>query len=441
MRRFLVVLLLLTSACESNLDLRPKMQVSAEEAFSNRENVYAALLGCYDGLQLQHYYGRNLVIVGDIASDNTVADGTKVEYYAVDKNSLLANNILVEGIWADIYLALNRANYTLYKLDEVTFLEDSEKKDYQGQLRFLRALHYFNLVRLYGAVPLMLFPALSDLPEYFLPRSPVEEVYDQIIADLEFARLNIRNTNPEKASMLAATALLASVELTRGNAATARQYADIVLQANPALESSYENLFSSDAEPVSEILFYCPFSASDKNRLAEYNFPKTLGGRHENAPSDALAGIPDNDERKPFIMAFHSGKYYSTKYSDLATGSDRVIMLRTAEMYFIRAEANYQLDSLANQPEILADINAIRSRAGLQPIISGNITSLRDLIEREKQIEFAFEGKRWFDLIRTKRAIDLVPSVTQPYQMLFPIPLSEILANPHIGFEDQNDGY
>jgi hypothetical protein len=110
-------------------------------------------------------------------------------------------------------------------------------------------------------------------------------------------------------------------------------------------------------------------------------------------------------------------------------------------MYFIRAEANYQIDSLAYLPEILSDINTIRSRAGLQPIVSGNITSLRGVIEREKQVEFAFEGKRWFDLIRTKRAMALVPTVTQPYQMLFPIPLSEILANPNIDVEDQNEGY
>jgi starch-binding outer membrane protein, SusD/RagB family len=442
MRKILVLLLLFASACESNLDLRPKMQVSADEAFSNKENVYAALLGCYDGLQLQHYYGRNLIIVGDIASDNTVADGTKVEYYDMDKNSLLANNILVEGIWADIYLAINRANYMLYKLEGVTFLSDSEKKDYQGQLRFLRALHYFNLVRLYGGVPLKLLPTLNDLPDNFLPRSSVEEVYNQIIADLEFARLNILNTKPEKASALAATALLASVELTLGNAASARQYANLVLQTSPVLETSYKDLFTASSEPGSEILFYCPFSASDKNRLAEYNFPNTLGGRHENAPSAVLINIiNDNDKRKPLIASYYSGKYYSTKYSDLTTGSDRVIVLRTAEMFFIRAEANYQIDSLANKPEILSDINSIRSRAGLQPVLTGTVTSLRNLIEREKQIEFAFEGKRWFDLIRTKRAMDLVPTVTQPYQMLFPIPLSEILANPNIDIEDQNEGY
>ncbi|HNW53959.1 MAG TPA: hypothetical protein PKN21_06795, partial [Bacteroidales bacterium] len=77
MRKVLIIILLLAAACERNLDLDPKMQVPAEEAFSNKENVYAALVGCYDGLQLQHYYGRNLVITGDLASDNTVADGTK----------------------------------------------------------------------------------------------------------------------------------------------------------------------------------------------------------------------------------------------------------------------------------------------------------------------------------------------------------------------------
>ena len=441
MRKILILFLLLACACGKNLDLRPQMQVSAEEAFSNKENVYAALVGCYDGLQLQHYYGRTLIIVGDLASDNTVADGTKVEYYDVDKNSLFASNILVEGIWGDIYQAVNRVNYVLYKLETVTFLSETEKRDFQGQLRFLRALHYFNLVRLYGAVPLKLVPTLTDLPSNFLPRCPVETVYNAIVADLEFARSNIRNNSPEKARVEAASALLASVELTMGNADAARQYASQVLQALPVLESSYEILFSARSEPVSEILFYIPYSPTDKNRLAEYNFPNTLGGRHENAPSAELINISDHDLRKPMIAAYHSGKYYATKYADLTTGSDRVIVLRTAEMYFIRAEANYQLDSVANLSKIISDVNMIRNRAGLLPVLGDTVTSLRNIIEREKQIEFAFEGKRWFDLIRTKRALALVPTVTQPYQMLFPIPLSEMLANPEIGVKNQNEGY
>lgn len=440
MRKVLIVILLLTAACERNLELRPKMQVPAEEAFSNKENVYAALVGCYDGLQLQHYYGRNLVIVGDLASDNSVADGTKIEYYDVDKNSLLANNILVEGIWADIYQAINRVNYMLYKLDNVRFLSDPEMRDYQGQLRFLRALHYFNLVRLYGGVPLKLLPSLNDQPENFLPRSAVETVYQQIVVDLQFARLNIMNKSTDKATADAATALLASVELTLGNAGSAREYANQVLISKPQLEAEYADLFAPASEPGQEIIFYIPYSATDKNRLAEYNFPYALGGRHENAPAATLTSIDSTDKRKPLIASNYMGKYYSTKYSDLTTGSDKVIVLRSAEMYFIRAEANYQLDSVENKSQIVADINLVRQRAGLQPL-TADVKALRNAIEHEKQIEFAFEGKRWFDLIRTKRALQLVPSVTQPFQMLFPIPLSEMLANPKIGPQDQNDGY
>lgn len=441
MRKILIVILLFASACESQLDLRPKMQVSAEEAFSNKENVYAALVGCYDGLQLQHYYGRNLIIVGDLASDNSIASGTKVEYYDVDKNTLLANNILVEGIWADIYQSVNRVNYMLLQLESNIFLSSPEKKDFQGQLRFLRALHYFNLVRLYGAVPLKLLPTRSDSPDNFLPRSPVNLVNDQIVADLEFARMNILNKKPEKATGLAATALLASVELTRGNPKQATQNAGLVLQEKPNLEASYKDLFQSASDPGNEILFYIPFSASDKNRLAEYNYPNTLGGRYENAPSADLISMDDKDLRKPLIASFQAGKYFTTKYSDLITGKDRVIVLRTAEIYFIRAEANYQLDSVVNRSSIIADINLIRKRAGLAPLAESGVRSLQNLIEHEKQLEFAFEGKRWFDLIRTKRALKLIPTVMQEYQMLFPIPLSEILANPNMGIKNQNEGY
>ena len=170
MRKVIIFIIVLLTACESHLDLDPKMYISADEAFSTRENIYAALVGCYDALQLQHYYGRNLIIVADLASDNSQASGTKIEYYSTDDNSLLADNILVEGIWSDIYTAINRVNYMLFKLEEFDFLSESEKADYNGQLGFLRALHYFNLVRLYGAVPLMLEPGLDAEEDRFLPR-------------------------------------------------------------------------------------------------------------------------------------------------------------------------------------------------------------------------------------------------------------------------------
>lgn len=448
MRKVLTILLMALTSCELGLDVKPKMLISDDVAFSTKENVYSALIGCYDALQFQHYYGRNLIIIGDLASDNSVASGTKIEYYGVDDNNLLSDNILVEGVWADIYSAINRVNYMLYKLTKVNFLTESEMKDYTGQLRFLRALHYFNLVRLYGDVPLKIQPTTDAEEDNSLPRSPVTLVYDQIISDLKYAEGNIQNVKPEVATVIAAKALLASVYLTRNDYVNAELYSSQVIALNNYLEVRYGSLFGNAPEPSKEILFYIPFNPSDKNRLAEYHYPNPLGGRYENSPSSKLVSmIETQDARKNLIASLYKGatlsqdKYYTTKYPDLSTGSDKVIVLRVAELLFIRAEANYYIDSVANLTSILADINAIRTRANLPTVDGASYQSLIKLIDKEKQIEFAFEGKRWFDLIRTGKAVGTVSTVTENYQMLFPIPQSEIIANPYIDFDDQNEGY
>ncbi len=442
MRKILILLLFVSSACERGLEVEPKMYISAKEAFSNKENVDAALVGCYDALQLQHYYGRNFVIIGDLASDNSRASGTKIEYYSTDDNNLLSDNILVEGIWSDIYTAINRVNYVLTQIDGLDFLNTSEKEDISGQLRFLRGLHYFNLVRLYGGVPLKLLPTDDVQEDNFLPRSSTNQVYDQIIADLEYSILNLKNTLPERATVFAAKTCLSMVNLSLGNFGDALNYSKEVFDSINFLEEKYSELFDHQGEPSREIIFYVPFSPSDKNRLAEYLLPNPLGGRYENSPTPKLVSlIEENDARRNLIAARYKDKYYSTKYSDLTTGSDRVIVYRTAELLFIMAEAAYRIDSVGNLTDILNSLNKVRVRAGLPALEELVAGSIWNAIQKEKQIEFAFEGKRWFDLIRTHTAIGTVPTVTTAYQKLWPLPLSEMLANPNIGIQNQNDGY
>lgn len=442
MRKVLVIILFFSLSCERGLDLEPKMYISAEEAFSNRENVLAAITGCYDALQFQHYYGRNFIIVGDMLSDNSIAAGTKIEYYSTDDNSLLADNILVEGIWQDIYSAINRVNYTLYKIGEIDFLAEDEAEDLTGQLSFLRALHYFNLVRLYGDLPLKLSPTLEVGEENYLPREDAAKVFDRIEADLETAISSTQNTSVSRATVSAAKTLLALLHLTRGSYEDAYDLASQVFTDDPYLEEGYENLFSSSGEPSREILFYVPFNANDKNRLAEYHLPNQLGGRNENAPSEKLAGLLEaRDARKDMIVSTFNGRSYTRKYSDLVTGSDRVVVLRNTENLFIMAEASYFIDSIGREDEILSYLNMVRSRAQLDTFETVPAGGLWDLIQRERQIEFAFEGKRWFDLLRTGETISEVATVNSLDQLLLPIPLSEILANPEININDQNPGY
>jgi hypothetical protein len=132
------------------------------------------------------------------------------------------------------------------------------------------------------------------------------------------------------------------------------------------------------------------------------------------------------------------GQAYSTKYDDLAKGADNVIVLRLAEMYLIRAEAEARLQG--DIDAIRADIDEVRARAHLQATTASTYGTLLTAIEKEHRAEFAFEGHRWFDLVRTGRAVDVLPKVTNINQTLFPVPLSEIITNRDPDMK-QNPGY
>lgn len=442
MRRILMInIVLLFASCSSYLDVEPERYISSDDVFRSKENFNAALIGCYDALQTEWYYGRTFLIIGDLASDISVANGTKVELKEIDEHVLHSDNIAVVGLWDDAYEAINRVNYLLYFIDAVPGLNDAERNDLIGQLRFLRAFHYFNLVRLFGDLPLHLTPTLSDNEENYKPRTSVDLIYETIVDDLIFASGHITNTSAEYATVLAAKSLLASVFLTMESYQQAYDMANEALALRSYIEPVYANLFGGD-KISNEIIFYFPFSSEDKNRLAEYHYPRQLGGRHENAPADSLIDkIDERDSRKAFIAKNNEGVHYCNKYAKLSTGADKVIVLRTTELYFIRSEALLKLDGFLAGNTVLSDINTFRQRAQLNLISASSLDDLYEKLYEEKMLEFAFEGKRWFDLIRTGKAIEKLPSVTAVYQMLFPIPNSEIAANPYISENDQNEGY
>ena len=127
------------------------------------------------------------------------------------------------------------------------------------------------------------------------------------------------------------------------------------------------------------------------------------------APDPSLLGAYEaGDERKTYSIAYDGSNAYANKYNDLSKGADNVIILRLAEMYMIRAEAEAR-KSGGNLTSVKSDLNLIRSRAGLQPTSAGTAADLLTAIEAERRVEFAFEGHRWFDLVRTGRAMDLIP--------------------------------
>lgn len=407
------------------LELQPTDSISAEEAIKNESDLVNAIYGCYDALQSGNYYGRLYIAIIEIGSDNAYNGGSILEYGQFNKNNVHADNIYLEAFWAAPYIAINRCNTAIYYANLLSGLDAEIKNEYLAELRFLRALNYYNLSRFFKEIPLKLEPTFSE-EDLNVPLSEQSAIYKQILNDLNFANDKIGKTHPFFATDLAVKTLLAKVNLELKNYSEAIVYADIVINSNKELLDNYENLFIIEGN--SESIFELSFTEllSDKNRLAEYCFPSNLGGRYEIAPDNSLLDLfEESDVRRNL---FKGTIPYCNKYENITSGDDNVYIFRLAELYLLRAEARAR--SNGNLSLIRNDINTIRNRAGLTSTYTSSYSELLQIIENERRLEFAFEGHRWFDLVRTDRASEVLNISKNKYY--FPIPLSEINTNSEI---------
>ncbi len=456
MKKILVLLTIFAwvlVGCEDILDTQPYDGVPSDEAITNARGVENAINGCYSAMQSVGYYARHYIVFGDLAADNLTWTGTHDGYDQVNRNSILADNVHVEGIWSSIYTAINRVNNVVVQIPGVEDMDQDSKNEAIAELRFLRALHHYNLMRMFGPIPVRTEPATEEEESLNVPRVSIttedEEslsVLDQINSDLDFA---IENMSPVifrgRASRAAAEALKARVSLHEyfinddiSHLEDAVTYStNVIDNYNLELETDFGFLFSGESN--TESIFEVAFTEVEDNRLSFYFFPTSMSGRREIAPTQSLFdSYADDDERRDVSIQMDGEDLYGNKYTDIETGTDNVYVFRLAEMYLIRAEAEALMEGDVDQ--IQSDINEIRERAGLLETTVSNYDVLLLEIETQRRKEFAFEGHRWFDLVRTNRAIDVLENVNDVYQTLFPIPLSELLANDHEGMY-QNDGY
>ncbi len=451
MKKILTIPLLLfifITACDV-LDVEPYHSIPADQAITNKSDVESAINGVYSSLQAVGYYGRNYLVAGDLAADNLDWTGTTAGYNQIDNNTILADNVIVEGMWSAMYSTINRVNYVIAALPDVVKtdenMNDADALYYEAELRFIRALAHFDLVRMFGPVPIRTAIATIEDDDLNVPRMPVNDVYTQVFDDLEFATQHIReNIIRGKASKAAVDALTARAALfhhafsqseemlVKASEAATR----LIDQPNLQLEHEFARLF--DGNPNSESIFEVNFGEQDRNRLAEYFFPTALSGRREFAPTEDLYdAYHDNDTRRDVSIALDGNNLYGFKYHDIETGTDNVYVFRLAEMYLVRAEV---LLLKGEEQPALDDINTIRLRAGLTALNTTDPNVLEQEIADMRRLEFAFEGHRWFDLVRTGKAVEVLENVTEECQHLLPIPLGELLTNFHEGMY-QNDCY
>jgi hypothetical protein len=429
-------LLYLMSGCDV-LNVEPMDSIPADQAFKDKAGIERGILGSYSSLQSLSYYGRTYLIFSDLAADNLShpADATSSDYAEVDNNGILPENGAVSGIWASIYDGINVANNVIDKVPGMSDMTEEEKNEALGELYFLRALNHFNLMNYFGPIIIKTEPTVG-VSSLDAGRDPVDQVYTQIIEDLTFAAEHLKTSSSLKirATKYAAVALLARVYLYQGEYDLAYEKAnDVITNGGYTLLDNYGDIFADDQSE--ESIFEVDFTELDRNRIAEYNFPKSLNGRREVAPDQGLLSAYEaDDERKAYSIAYDGSNAYANKYNDLSKGADNVIILRLAEMYMIRAEAEAR-KSGGDLTSVKNDLNTIRFRA--PAVTSGELLTA---IEAERRVEFAFEGHRWFDLVRTGRAVDIIPTVTNVNKTLFPIPSGELLTNNSPDMY-QNQGY
>jgi hypothetical protein len=421
--RYIVVLVFIWS-CEGMLDLQPTNTISAENAIQNETDLQNAIRGCYDALQADGYFGRLHLVVGDLAADNAYNGGTILDYDQFNRNQVDSDNQFLEELWVAPFIAINRCNTVIYYTNSLE-LDDEAKEAYLAELYFIRSLSYYNLLRLFESTPLKLEPTL-DNSNHHVPLSERSLVYEQIIGDLKFASNKLKQEDPYFATDLAVKTLLAKISLDTRKYEDAIEYADFVLTQDKRLLDNYEDLFIKEGNDESIFELSFTETVSDKNRLAEYCWPTNLGGRYEIAPEiNFLNSFENGDVRKELFLGQVP---YCNKYESIASGADNVYIFRLAELYLVRAEARTQLRG--NTTLIMNDLNKIRARAGLSDIYSTSYNELMEFILIERRHEFAFEGHRRFDLVRTNRASDVLNIKEDQYY--FPIPLNEITTNNQI---------
>lgn len=440
---YLIALGFAITSCGKLFDVSPTASISSTTAISDKSGVVHALAGTYNSLQAVGLYGRNFVIVSDLLADNLTWTGTSQDYGQIENKPIPADNSIVDGFWAASYDGINRANNIINVIPSLGDLSKEESDQYLGEALYLRALLYYNLTVHFGGVPLKTLPTM-DLNSIDASRNTQSEVLTQVITDLEDAKAKLSVSKVAgRANSFSASALLAKVYLTKYHLDkdpinvqhALGEASHVISEGGYSLEPVFGGLYST-ATSSSESVFEIVYDLQNFNRLAQYYYTRNLLGRYEVAPTtNFIQSFETADQRLASTVGYDDKNLpYCIKYNDVSGGTDRVYVSRLADVILVRAEALAY--SGGDISLIQSDINLIRNRAGLANTTASTWEDLKLAIENERRHEFAFEGHRWIDLVRTGRAATVL-GIDAKYTLL-PIPLSEIQTNKEM---KQNPGY
>ncbi|TAE31791.1 MAG: RagB/SusD family nutrient uptake outer membrane protein [Cytophagales bacterium] len=456
------LLLAATSSCSDLLVTEPKQSVEAAVALRDITGIRSLLISVYDRLQPAAYYGQRMMIAPEILADNVRLTSQNSNRYFNERVN--APGAHMQQLW-DNYLGINEANFVLSVID-ASNTSDAEKAQIKGEASFLRGLLYFDMARVFAYEPkkiqnnfnlgLVLRTTPTDNIEKvtFQERSTVEQTYAQIESDLKNAITFLpasATASRQRATKAAAQGLLSRLYLYW------EKYPESIQAATDALASTSARLVTGaqyaaafTQSPNPESVFELNYVQATESLLANESMHSlttnlTTGGWADVVPTTELFNLYEAaDVRKAvFYAATKSGEAvnFSRKYT-AARGAftDNIPVMRYSELLLIRAEA---YAATGDNAKALADLNALRTRAGATPI-AATVTgqALIDAILTERRLELVLEGHRFFDLKRrgltiTKAGLSAVVPAND-FRILAALPNAQVQLNPKL---KQNPGY
>ena len=480
----IVGLLLLGSGCKDALQEEVFSFLSTENFYKTPADAEAAVVAAYAPFVSTDYYRYgyyNLTLL----ADDQVTIGRNPQFQAIDNFDIPADHPFVRGTWQQMYSCINRSNTGLARIPGIAMNEEL-KNELLAECYFIRAFNYFNLVRLFGAVPLTT-DEINSADKVNSPKASVQQVYKQITDDLLKAESALPVTRAGvkvgRATRGAAKTLLADVYLTMENWAGAASKAKEVIDLNSyALLDNFNSVFSVSNENNKEIIFSIQFDGVNiGNSLASYahaggtDNPNTGNGVQVwsvDQKSDMWLNWNLNDSRRTFsvydkfinragneISVYNTsrpfpafGKYNAPNEVSGINCPFNPIVYRYADVLLIYAEALSQENGGPNAAALEA-LNQVKRRAYKRNInvisdidypAGSDKEAFRKLVLLERSYEFVVENRRIFDLMRTRQFPQIIKQLgkpTNPTATLFPIPLAEIETNKALSPADQNLGY
>lgn len=469
---------LLVSGCADKLDLSPISDKNIEGFYKTQDHFEQAIVGCYNGLRSANLKSNYSYMLTESRSDNA---WQQVDYDdgQISRFTENAATPIINTAWLNLYNSVMKCNYVLDRIGGVEFENEDVKRQIEGEARFIRALLYFDLVRYFRGIPLVDKP-LTISESYSLGRSSEEEIYNFIINDLKAAISLLPNVKPKelpsRATVYAARGFLGKVyvfqsgyPLNKNSWELAKTELEAVVNGigTAGFFDNYEDIFLYANENKDQSVFSL---GCKNNAQGEGNPYPTRNAPNGISPGDTpltilYGGSPmrlfftdiilddmffeDGDERRtysiqtewleksgviitnePFIKKYQNGPVSAASDWDIDW-----IMLRYTDVYMLYAEALYHTGNSAAALEIL---NKVRTRAGLPDLGASAIStadSFTDMMLKERRREFCFENQRWWDLVRTDKAFDVMKAFLERYgiagnltskdQYFYPIPERE----------------